>query len=264
LTREETDEFDFFIPGLPTESRNCWESIDAFNDYLTKKSQVPEPHYGYFDKDISVCRFFNDKRGEGILSDIMAKNAETGMGNVRIPNTHIQLINYSYCPSCGKIYTQQMLKDYYNRPVVRSGNNLRYTLRKETRVVCSDCGMIFLPTLVIVDGSPKNSVQYLCRMQVVDAIETYMEKTYQEKVLTKNKKNIRYRKDGMVACANDLIISNLEEKQTLIVNFIQYTPAPLILNFIEQTNIEKDDVVFDNWQNKPTKENEELMLRVYP
>jgi hypothetical protein len=210
--------------------RNNWKSIDEFQDYLTKRDHAPEKHYGIFEKDISVCRFFDDKKGEGILADIMEKNTETGMGNVVIPNTNIQLVNYSYCPNCGKIYSQQALKNYYNKPVVRTGNNLRHTLRKETRVICSDCGTAFLPTLIIVDGSPKNTVQYLCRMQIIDAIEVYMQETYHENVLTQNKKNLRCREDGMVACANDLVISKLEKKPTLIVNFIQYTPPPFILN----------------------------------
>jgi hypothetical protein len=243
--------------------RNNWKSIDEFQDYLTKRDHAPEKHYGMFEKDISVCRFFDDKKGESILADIMAKNTETRMGNVAIPNTDIQLVNYSYCPNCGKIYSQQALKDYYNKPVVRPGNNLRHTLRKETRVICSDCGTAFLPTLIIVDGSPKNTVQYLCRMQIVDAIEVYMQETYHENVLTNNRRNLRRRGDGMVACANDLLISKLEKMPTLIVNFIQYTPPPFILNFIDQTNIEKNDVVFDIWQKRRTPDDEERLLRVY-
>jgi hypothetical protein len=250
------DELDSFF----TDSR---KTIDAFHDYLTKRDHDPEKHYGIFEKDVSVCRYFDDKKGDGILADIMARNAETGMGNVIIPNTDIRLVNYSYCPKCGKIYSQQDLKDYYSKPVVRPGNNLRHTLRKETRVICSDCGTVFLPTLIIVDGTPKNSVQYLCRMQVIDAVELFIEENYGEKVLTKNKKNLRCREDGMVACANDLEISKLEKKPTLIANFIQYTPPPFILNFIDQINIEKDDVVFDNWRKRRTSEDEERLIRVY-
>jgi hypothetical protein len=259
------DEIDALLAGVGDHlgnSNKSRKSIDEFHDYLTKRNQIPEQHYGIYEQDVSVCRFFDDKKGESILADIMAKNTETGMGNVPIPNTDIQLVNYSYCPNCKKIFTQQNLKDYYSKPVVRSGNNLQYTFRKETRVICSDCGTAFLPTLVIVDGSPKNSIQYLCRMQVIDAIEIFMEKTYHEKVLTKNKENLRCREDGMVACANDIVISKLENKPTLIVNFIQYTPPPLILNFIDQTNIEKGDVVFDTWQKRRTPEVEERLLRV--
>lgn len=257
------DEINALLASIDANSIKKW-SINDFHDYLTKRKHEPEQHYGITERDVSVCRFFDDKNGEGILADIMAKNTETGMGNVEIPNTNIQLVNYSYCPNCGKIYTQQDLKNYYSNPVVRSGKNLSYTLRNETRVICSDCGTVFLPTLLIVDGSPKNSIQYLCRLQVIDAIEIYMEKTFNEKVLTKNMKNIRRREDEMFACANDLVISKLENKPTLITNFIQYTPPPLILNFIDQTNIEKNDVVFDIWHKRNTPGYEERMLRVYP
>jgi hypothetical protein len=90
-----------------------------------------------------------------------------------------------------------------------------------------------------------------------------MKETYHENVLTQNRRNLRRRGDGMVACANDLLISKLEKKPTLIVNFIQYTPPPFILNFIDQTNIEKNDVVFDTWGRRRTLEDEERLLRVY-
>jgi predicted metal-dependent hydrolase len=59
------------------------------------------------------------------------------------------------------------------------------------------------------------------------------------------------------------MISKLEGRPALITNFIQYTPPPLILNFIDQKNIEKNDIVFDSWQKKPSKEYEESLTRVY-
>jgi hypothetical protein len=101
-------------------------------------------------------------------------------------------------------------------------------------------------------------------MQIVDAIELYMQETYHENVLTKNRRNLRRRGDGMVACANDLVISKLEKKPTLITNFIQYTPPPFIFNFIDQTNIIKGDVIFDGWQKRRTPEDVEQLLRVHP
>lgn len=241
----------------------AWKSLDEFHSFITKRDHVPEKHYGIFEKDISVCRFFDDKKGESILADIIAKNTQTGMGNVNIPGTDVKLVNYSYCPKCETIYTQQDLKDYYNKPAVRPGNNLRYTLRKETRVICKNCETPFLPTLIIVDRSPKNSVQYLCRMQVIDAVEVFMTEEYGESVLTKNLKNIISRNDGCVACLNDLEIRKLEKKPTFITNFIQYSPPPLILNFIDGTNVEKGDVVFDSWRKKPTKEYEAYLTRLW-
>jgi len=192
----------------------------------------------------------------------MAKNTETGMGNVCIPNTNIKLVNYSYCPTCHEIYTQKDLKEYYAKPVVRPGSNYREAFRKETRVVCRHCHTPFLPTLIIVDSSPKNTVQYLCRNQVIDAIEVYMDTEYHESVLTKNRKNYRVREDNLVGLLNDLEIHKLENKPALISNFLQYTPPPLMLSFIDGENTAKGDVVFGNWQKKTTPEMEREYLRI--
>ena len=178
------------------------------------------------------------------------------MGNVCILNTNIKLVNYSYCPNCRETFTQKELSDYYMNPVVRPGMNLRETFRKETRVICKHCQTPFLPTLIIVDGSPKNAVQYLCRMQVIDAVEVYMDAEYHEPVLTKNRKNLRIREDNLVGCLNDLEIHKMEKKPALISNFLQYTPLPLMLNFIEGKNIVQGDVIFDNWQKRTTQEME--------
>ena len=258
-------ELDNLIRGLDlTDHANRWKSIDEFEKFLTNRNHVPEQHYGIFEKDIAVCRFFDDKNGENILSDIMAKNTETGMGNVCIPNTDIKLVNYSYCPKCGEIYTQKELSDYYKNPVIRPGKTFRETVRRETRVICKHCQTPFLPTLIIVDSSPRNTVQYLCRMQVIDAIEVYMDKEYHEKVLTQNNKNYRIRQeDNLVACLNDLEIYKLEKSPALISNFLQYTPPPLMLSFIEGENIVKGDVIFDNWQKRTTPEMEQAYTRIH-
>jgi len=100
-------------------------------------------------------------------------------------------------------------------------------------------------------------------MQVIDSIENFMDSEYHEAVLTRSRENVRSREDGLIACANDLAISKLEKKPTLITNFIQYSPPPLILNFIEGTNVEKGDVVFDNWTKRPTKESEALLTAIH-
>jgi len=250
-------EIDILLSSLNDfDHTNKWKSVDEFEKFLSDRNQVPEKHYGIFEKDVAVCRFFDDKKGENILSDIMAKNVETGMGNVCIPNTSIKLVNYSYCPNCGEIFTQKELSDYYMNPVVRPGMNLRDTFRRETRVICKHCQTPFLPTLIIVDSSPKNTVQYLCRMQVIDAIEVYMDEEFHEPVLTKNRKNLRIREDNLVGCLNDLEIHKMEKNPALISNFLQYTPPPLMLNFIEGKNIVQGDVVFDNWQKRTTPEME--------
>jgi len=91
------------------------ESLEDFEAYLVKRSQ-PEEAYGMFSKDVTMCRFFDAKNSENILADIEQKNAEQGMGNVEIPNTHIRLINYSVCPKCGKVFSFKELGEYYRRP----------------------------------------------------------------------------------------------------------------------------------------------------
>ena len=67
------------------------------------------------------------------------------------------------------------------------------------------------------------------------------------KVLTKEKSNIVY-KDNLRSIKNDVSIIDLEEKPTLITNIIQYTPFHLIINFIDGTNVEKGDLLFDEWK----------------
>jgi len=66
-------------------------------------------------------------------------------------------------------------------------------------------------------------------------------------VLTKEKNNIVY-KDNLRAIKNDVSIMDLEKKPTLITNIIQYTPINLIMNFIDGTNAEKGDLLFDEWK----------------
>jgi len=242
------EEIDSLLSIFQNETAPAWKSLKDFNTFLTARNAVSEKQYGIFDKDIAVCRFFDDKKGENILSDIMTKNTETGMGNVCIPNTNIKLINYSYCPECGKVHSYKDLQNYYSNPVLRTRQCLNYAFRKETRVICNDCGTPFIPTLIIADGTPKNSVQFLCRTQTVDAIEVFMDEEYHEQVLTRNRRNIKYREDGARACTNDLMISKLAGKPALISNFIQYSPPPMILNFINQTNMEKGDVLYGFWE----------------
>jgi len=52
-------------------------------------------------------------------------------------------------------------------------------------------------------------------------------------------------KNSLRAIKNDVSIMDLEEKPTLITNIIQYTPFSLIMNFIDGTNVEKGDLLFD-------------------
>jgi hypothetical protein len=76
-----------------TRFQNGFDDIEEFEKYLLERHQ-PEKPYGIFDKDITMCRFFDSKDGDKILEDIKLKNEVENMGNLHIPNTNNQLINY--------------------------------------------------------------------------------------------------------------------------------------------------------------------------
>ena len=191
-----------------------------------------------------MCRFFEARDGEAILADIERKNREQNMGNIAIPNTKIKLINYSICPQCKTVFSFKDLMDYYGSPKTDSlFKNRAVQMREDTRVCCYGCGEYFLPTLVISDGTPKNEIQFLCRMQTVNAIEKFFWEIQGKKILTQNPGNIAKR-DGYITIRNDLLLSELEPKPTLMSNMLQYTPISLMANLIDGSNIAKGDVLF--------------------
>jgi hypothetical protein len=228
--------------GIP-----AFDNIEAFEEYLTKRKFIQDKPYGIFDKDISVCRFFSSNNNENLLEDIKRKNEEQGYGNFNIPNTNIMLINYSFCPNCKTIFSFKEITDYYKNPRFdQRYKNRAYQYREDTRVYCNNCGTYFLPSLVISDGTPKNEVQFLCRVQTIDAVEKYFSKK-NVSVLTKNKNNI-VQKGALKAIKNDVFIKKLDEKPTLITNIVQYTPFNYIMNLLDGTNVEKGDLLFAEWK----------------
>jgi hypothetical protein len=246
LTQEEIQQL---LDAINTGGENYkgFENIEEFDKYLTKRQFQTEKLYGIYDRDIIACRFFNSENNENLLADIMKKNEEQGLGNIKIPNTNITLINFSICPKCKTMYDYKGIMDYYKSPKPDNRyKNKAHQSRNDTRVFCYNCNTYFLPSLVISDGTPKNEVQFLCRVQTIDAVEKYMLSKY-TKVLTKKKSNIMY-KDKFRAIKNDVSIIDLEERPTLITNIIQYTPFNLIPNFIDGSNIEKGDFLFNEWK----------------
>jgi len=168
------DSFDFtaYSPG----SSNKFSDIESFESYLTNRKFEPEkilaPHSR--EEVITMCRFFGAKNSEAILAEIERKNEEQNMGNITIPNTRIKLINYSICTLCKTVFSYKELMDYYRNPAPDSTfKNKGQQLREDTRVCCYACGEYFLPALIISDGTPKNEVQFLCRMQTVQAVERF-------------------------------------------------------------------------------------------
>ncbi|MCL2042499.1 MAG: hypothetical protein FWG89_00010 [Treponema sp.] len=242
------DEIDQLLTAINSDSSsNAFNGIEAFEQYLTKRTFKPEKPYGIFDKDISICRYFDSGSNENILADIKRKNEEQGYGNIKIPNTNITLINYSFCHKCKTIFSLKEVTEYYMnpKPDPRFSNRARQ-YRDDTRVYCKNCDSYFLPSLVISDGTPKNEVQFLCRSQTIEAIEKYF-KQINMYVLTRRKKNIVQR-GNLRAIKNDVYIKDMEKKPTLITNMIQYTPYKYILNLIDGTNVEKGDLLFNEWK----------------
>jgi hypothetical protein len=224
--------------------------IKDFEKFLTERKFQAEKPYGLFDKDVAVSRFFDGKDNEPLLKKIRQKNKKQGMGNITIPNTSIELLNYSICPKCGEVFSFAELLDYYKNPVPdKHFKSKAEQYREDTRVCCPKCKTYFLPDLLIIDGTPKNETQFLCRVQTIHAIESFY-KSQQQKVLTQNGVNI-LSKDNHRAIRNDACLADLEQKPTLIVNLLQYTPPNLMPNLIDGSNIEKGDVIFGQWFPNP-------------
>ena len=224
------------------------KNAEDFEVFLTKRRFETDKIYGCHssEKVVTMCRFFGSKNGESILADIERKNAEQNMGNVAIPNTNIKLINYSICPKCNSVFSFKDLMDYYKNPIPGPVfKNKGQQIREDTRVCCPECGEYFLPALVIADGTPRNEVQFLCRMQTVNAIELFFLKKG-HCVLSRNKENIS-RENQFMTIRNDVSLQQLESKPTLITNMLQYTPANLMLNLIDGSNIKKGDILFGKW-----------------
>jgi acetone carboxylase gamma subunit len=228
-----------------------FKDIGEFQTFLTERRQF-EKEYGIFSRDITMCRFFEAKNGENILADIEQKNNEQGMGNFQIPNTNIRLINYSICPKCEHIFSFKELTEYYSNPQPdKIFNNRAEQYREDTRVLCKECNTYFLPALVIADGTPKNEVQFLCRVQTADAIEKFYKDWNGMRVLSAKQENILKKRDAMGKTAravrNDVLLRELCPKPTLISNLLQYTPANLVINLIDGSNIKKGDILFGVW-----------------
>jgi hypothetical protein len=222
------------------------KSVSELEEFLTKRKGNTENQYGIYDKDITMCSFFNSPGSDRILADIEQKNNELGMGNVKIPNTNIKLINYSVCPKCGRVFNFKELADYYVNP--RPDPRFKSAVeqyRQDTRVWCSECGAYFLPALILSDGTPRSEVQFLCRTQTMDAIEVFFE-SQKKPVLTRNPQNIVIR-GGVKNVRNDVSLWRLESKPALMINLLQYTPAKFALNLIDGTNIQKNDFLFGGW-----------------
>ncbi|WP_461248159.1 FliG C-terminal domain-containing protein, partial [Treponema sp. R6D11] len=178
---------DFFFPDKfeqiyeeaysPPKLDSAFTSIEELTAYLIERRQEEEL-YGNFTpdvlKDIPVCRYFGSKNNEKLLVEIEEKNEDEGKGNFRIPNTGIKLINYSVCPKCGTVFSYNELLFngfFYSADDIFDSREKQY--REDTRFSCDNCNTGFFPSLVIVDGIPKNEVQFLGKVQTAKAIEKF-------------------------------------------------------------------------------------------
>jgi len=205
-----------------------------------------DEQYGVFSSHSSTRLHFFVNGSEEMLSDIEQKNKEEGMGNYKIPNTNITLINYSVCPTCNTIFSFKDLMQYYSNPTPDPIFKKTYEQhRNDTRVHCHVCKAYFMPALVIVDRTPISEVQFLCRIQTVNAIENYYYTNMKIDILTRNRKNIVKNKNnwGRIIL-NDVLLNELQDKPTLISNLLQYSPTNLALNMMNGTNIQNKDPLF--------------------
>jgi len=139
LSQEEIDQLLTAI-NADDPAGNGFESIEAFEKYLTTRKLPTEEPYGIFDKDVSICRFFDSINSDNLLADIKKKNKEQGQGNIKIPNTDIMLINYSFCPKCKTTYSFKEITDYFRKPIPDTRYyNAAHQLRNDTRVFCHNC-----------------------------------------------------------------------------------------------------------------------------
>jgi len=240
---------------------NKFESTDEFLSFLTLREKVvlEEKTYGMYESDVSVVRFFEDSnRGdkkENILADIKRLNQEQGMGNVKIPGTSIEIINYSPCPKCGHVHSFSDVFNYYQNPTpdpTYKSRRLQYQL--DTRVMCVECKVFFLPALIISDGTPRNEHQMICRSQTIREVCVFMRETTRIDVLWMKNENILddVRDDGTAVRAwrNDVDAKVLKKRPGLFSNMLQYTPANLMLDFISRKNLEKEEPLFGAWVPK--------------
>jgi len=250
-------EIDLLIRSVTQGFReDAFESTEQFIHYLSYRQLLPEKTYSAWEADISVCRFFTNKVGEkeeNILSDIRRINEEQGMGNVKIPDTNIEIINYSPCPKCKTIHSFSDVFNYYMNPTPDprfKSKQEQYAL--DTRVQCKECNDYFLPALIVTDGSPKNECQLICRSQTMREVVVFMQESYSLRVLTMKKENILTHPEdpNKRAWRNDVDARLLKTRQTLFTNFLQYTPAPNILNFITRKNLTLQEPMYGAWMPK--------------
>lgn len=244
LTQDEIDSL------LGFDQLETFDTIEGFKDYLNSRGFDADKPYGMFDSEATMVRFADTSGNEAILAEIRAANRAEGQGVITVAGTGIELINFSACPGCGKVYSMGALQAYYRNPKADPRISRRDQFRMDTRVCCEQCQTWFLPALLIIDETPKQECQFLCRLQTIEAIEKHYQDEFSQPVLTRRPENIKYRSSAkenrtLRAVRND--VSMAELPATLAVNILQYTPPPLMPNFLSGENLSNGDILFGAW-----------------
>ena len=228
------------------------KSIVDFRQWMERDQtkELDSDIIGYH-RSASVLKFFEEKNEE-LLTDIVAENEKLNMGNTTIPGTDIKLINYSICPKCKTVNNMLDLANYYANPKPDPMfKDINEQCRKDTRVCCKDCQEFFLPSLVIVDGSPISEYQWLCSTQTLDATQDHYWSSKHQKVLFANNSN-RLQVEGYWGIKIDVTLNELQNRPALVTNLLQYSPPEHIMRFVNNIPFTNHDVIFNRWYRRPS------------
>lgn len=237
IDRERYPELFFEIKSL--------EDLDVFIADRSSQKNLASFRFGLFEDDAGTIRLSvkdgDEKQTRRVVEEIRKLNRAQGIEPKILGD--LELLNYSRCPSCGKIFSQRDLIAYYNRPFVPEGYVLLDIKRQDNRVRC-DCGTFFVPALVIVENDRMTDTAYLCRLQTAQAIEDLYERETKRPVLSRRNENFVlvpgapgtvHRRGGREY--NRLVLDvepeMLSRAPAILMNFLQYTPVRDSVRWLE-------------------------------
>lgn len=249
------DEIEEIYVKLTKEKRTVREQSKEYG-FLMNNHRIRDDDlkYGLNNENVQVVKFFDDRggeRNENVLQDIKSMNSRDNMGNVSLPDSSIEIVNFSPCPNCGHVYSFKDLFLYFQKPK----RDIRFKTIQEqylfdTKVSCVECGTEFLPSLVVINESPRSEYRMICRSQTLREICLFMKRKFRSKVLWLREENILSRFDDGIeyrAWKNDLNVAHLKAEPTLFSSFIQNTPYYLVQDFLDQKNLHEAQPVFGSW-----------------
>ncbi|MCL2008345.1 MAG: hypothetical protein FWG77_09695 [Treponema sp.] len=257
----------------------------TFDDFLKAilNRGAGEKPYGFMAEVTPSSSFFKSANGQKALDEIIKKNKTDNHNSFIIPHAKLQLVNYSECPKCGKVYSyKDLLKNYQNpRPDAGFKKGREAQLREDSRMYCIGCKTYFLPALLLMDETAvKCEYQFLSIMNTLNAIEDhYAEKGFAalsrdwSNLLKSDGVSVRVYKDlddearstfatevfspkGMSppskilrGIRSDIFLKELELRPTLMSNLLQYSSKnEIALNLIQGNNVDNKDTLFGIWR----------------